>query len=99
MVPVGNLARRELCNGGGSQQRKDVRLGSPLGVINRFPAPAFVCLEVILNRAFDGERALAGIVPFVPPRLRSPPRTRGCLGLPVVEDGNPVSVLQIVRGA
>ena len=39
------------------------------------------------------------VVAFLAPQLGAPPCPRGLLRLPVVENGNPVSVLQIVRGA
>jgi hypothetical protein len=86
--------RREFADRGGSQPRQDMRLSGSLRLIDSLATAPLVSLKVVSHGTGDGERTLPGVVPFLSPRLRSPPLPRSPLGLAVVKNGNPVSVLQ-----
>src|SRR5262249_54088669 len=99
MMPIGNFAGRKLGNSDAPKWRQDMRLGRPPCVIDRLPTASLISLNVILNRVLDAERSLPRIMPIFAPPFGPPPLSGGPLSLAIVQNHDPVSVLQIVRGA
>jgi hypothetical protein len=76
-----------------------MRLGCPARVIHGFAAAPPDGLQVIRYCVGDSEGAGTGFVAFLSPELGAPPIPRGLLSLPIAQHSDPVSVLEIVRGA
>jgi|SRR5262245_60203187 hypothetical protein len=72
--------------------------GAP-GLIDRLAAAPLEFLQVVGHGVRDGVRTGPRVVPFLAADLGAPPCARGPLRLPIVEHGDPISVLQIIAGA
>src|SRR5215472_161713 len=58
MVPIGDLASRDLSHRGGRKRRQDMSLNSAPSLIGSFTATAFISFEIVGNRVRDRKGAL-----------------------------------------